>query len=62
MVQWLRYRISNPKDTGSLPGQGTKISHAICPLPLPPPNKRKEVYLLEKLSQKGSGPLPLDSS
>ena len=29
MVQWLRLRPSNAGDTGSIPGQGTKIPHAV---------------------------------
>ena len=28
MVQWLRLPVSNARGTGSIPGQGTKISRA----------------------------------
>ena len=29
MVQWLRFCISNAWDEGSIPGQGTKVPHAM---------------------------------
>ena len=29
MVQWLRFCASNAGDTGSIPGRGTKIPHAM---------------------------------
>ena len=29
MVQWLRLRTSNARGTGLIPGQGTKIPHAV---------------------------------
>ena len=29
VVQWLRICIANAKDTGSIPGQGTRIPHAM---------------------------------
>ena len=41
VVQWLGLRASTAGDTGSIPGWGTKIPHASCPIP--PPKKEREV-------------------
>ena len=30
VIQWLGLHISPPADTGSIPGLGTKIPHAVC--------------------------------
>ena len=47
-VQWLRLHISNAGDTGSIPGQGTKIPHA-SGHNLPPKNDMSSFRLLKHI-------------
>ena len=45
-VQWLRFRTFTARGTGSIPGQGTKIPHAVrCSQKLKK-TKNKKTYLL----------------
>ena len=49
-VQWLRLHASNAGGMGLIPGQGTKIPHAMRCAPCPPPKKAKRIHWHLKLS------------
>lgn len=49
IVQWLRLRDSNPGGMGSIPGQGSRVPHAVWPEQLKK-KKRKLARLLFKIS------------
>ena len=51
MIQWLRLHASTARGTGVIPGQGTKIPHAMLhSSPLTPPEKKTD-NKLERLAQ-----------
>ena len=51
VIQWLRLHASTARGTGVIPGQGTKIPHAMLhSSPLTPPEKKTD-NKLERLAQ-----------